>query len=459
MKQGKYADRSSRRPKIGILIFLCLYVAMVVLILMALNRLMTPLEQQLSDYEAAQLDNRCVQVFDELFADPDWEKLYALSGRKDTLYEGAEAYAAYMEAKADGGKLTFEEVYSARSDVHRYEVYLGEETVAAFTMTGSDGTGRELPNWTLDTVEVYFERTVSVTVEKIPGYTVRINGVALDDSFTIRSVSTLAEAYLPQGVHGYRMEQQYIDGLLMEPEVCVLNEDGEAVEVARDPETGIYTLVLPEPAEMTDAEQALARNAAVADAKFSMGRISATELRKYFDANSQVYADIVGNPIFIQSNNGITIDESAVEVGDYCRYSDDLFSARVKLTVRVLRKDDTVKIYELDKTYFFTRSGGEYLVSGYTNEPVLERVEQVRLTFESGDGERVYFMADSGADRVAPPQITVPENDELVGWATRTDDGCGNVTMTVRLLPDGTVLGELEPMTLYPVFRSMQQAE
>lgn len=459
VKQEKSASQPLPvKSKKGIILFLCLYVAMVVLVLVALCGLMTPLRQRLAEYEAAQLQNKCTQVFEELFADPDWKMLYDLSGTEDTLYEGRDAYAAYMEAKVGSKELTSSETYTGLSGTHKYNVYFGDEKVAAFTLTGGADSPADIPQWTLDTVELFFERTESVTVEKKPEHTVYINGVALDDSFTIHTTATKAEGYLPEGVHGYRMDLQYIDGLLVQPEVLVLDENGEAVAVEQDSESGIYTLQLPDAAEMTEAEKTLVRNAATADAQFAMGGIKATELQKYFDPDSQVYADIVGNPIFIQSNKGFSVDESSVEVSEYYRYSDDLFSANVKLTVNVIRKDNSVKVYELDKTYFFTRNGSDdYLVSEYTNEPVQEKVEQVRLTFAVNDEERVSLMVNPGADTVTLPEITVPEGEELVGWATRTDTGGGTVTMTVRILPIGAVMGELEPMTLYPVFQTTQE--
>jgi hypothetical protein len=438
----------------GIIIFLCLYGVLTALIVVGLFQLMNPLRRHLTAYEAAQLKNQSARIFDELFADPDWQEIYALSGTADTLYEGAEAYAAYMEAKVSGRELTCCEIYSPEPGVHQYQVVLGDEPIAVFTMTGGASSPADMPQWALGSVEIFFERRVGVTVEKRPEHTVYINGVALDDSFTIRTVETKAEKYLPEGVHGYRRVEQFVDGLLIQPEILVLDENGAAVSVVQDPETGIYTLQLPATAEMSEAEKTLARDAAIADAKFSMGAMTAAGLKKYFDEDAQVYADIVNNPISVQKNKGFSIDESAVQVGDFYRFSDEMFCANVKLTVNVTRKDDTLKKYELDKTYFFTRdSDGHMLVSAYTNEPVLERVEQVRLTFAVA-GQRISIMTDSEADMEALPEVTAPDGQILTGWAERTDDGSGTITMTVRLLPTGAVLGALEPMTLYPVFQA-----
>lgn len=439
-----------------IILFFCVYVVLSAMIVTAICCMMKPLRQRLAAYEAAQLENKSAQVFFKLFANPDWAEIYTLSGVSDTPYEGKAAYAAYMEAKVGSAELTWSEIYTGLSGIHKYNVWFGKEKIAAFTMTEGVGSSKDMPQWTLDGVEIFFERNESVIVEKRPEYTVYINGVALDDSFTIRSVTTKAEEYLPEGVHGYRLEQQYVDGLLIEPEVHVLDEHGETVAVTQDSQTGIYTLQISEPAEMTGAEAELAKNAAVADANFSMGRIKAGELRKYFDPESQVYADIVNNPIFIQKHNSFSIDEKSVEVGEFYRYSDELFSARVKLTVNVIRTDNTLKVYQLNKTYFFARSdSGDYLVNRYTNESVQEMAQQVRLRFMT-DGETwTSVMVQSGADTVVVPEITAPDGKRLMGWATETENSDGTITMMVRLRPNGEVLGEMEPMTLYPVFQTM----
>ena len=455
MGQGKIAARTGKSKK-GFIVFLCLYIVLVAAILTALCRMMTPLEQWLAEYEAAQLEHQYAQVFDSLFADLDWKMLYDLAGEQDTRHEDSTAYASYMEAKVGGGELTCRETASDLAGVHKYNVYLGKEKVAAFTMTGNAGSLTEKPQWTLGDVEIFFERTVSIVVEKKPEHTVYINGVALDDSFTIRSTATGAEEYLPEGIHGYRLVQQRIDGLLVQPEVLVLDEHGQAVPMAQDAQSGIYVMQLSGGAEMTEREKTAARNAAVADALYSMRKITAAELKKYFDENSQVYKDIMNNPMTIQGHKSSHIDENSITVSDFCRYNEGLFSARVKLNLNVIRKDDTVKVYQVDKTYFF---GGNDLVVGYTNEPVLERVERVRLTFAINAEEQMSFMALVGTDTVTLPEITVPEGKKLAGWATKNDEGNGTVTMTVRLLPTGEVLGTLEPMALYPVFESDCEAE
>lgn len=457
--------KKEKKPvKKGTIIFYSIYGGIAGLILIALFCLMIPLRSWLVKYEASQPEKKCAEVFQYLFADPDWKVLYGLAGVENTPFENENAYATYMETKVGDTKLTYSETSAGLSGDRKYIVRLGDEKIATFTLTSTPGSDPDIPQWQLGTVEVFFERTQNVTVEKLPEHTVYINGTALDDSYTIRTTATKAEAYLPEGVHGYRIAQQYIDGLLIQPEIKVLDQNGNPVTMIHNAETGIYTPVLPAAPQMTEEEKILALNAAKADAMYSMRDISAAELRKYFDANTQVYADIIANPVYVQNYRSYSIDEASAVVSQYCRYSDELFSANVKLTMNVIRSNGTTKVFELDKTYFFTlSSNGSYLVTQYTNAPIQETVEQVRLTFVQDSQQVDSKLVDTSATTLPLPQIAIPEGKALTGWAVQSDDGSGTITMTVVLVPDGNgsalVSTQLEPMTLYAVFEDVSEVE
>lgn len=380
------------------------------------------------------------EVFRRLFAQPDWAQLYALAGESATEFEGAQAYGIYMAAKVGDKSLTYYQVYTEKPDAYRYLVCLGEEKVAAFTLSGKT-----------EELELFYEPGVGITVETPPEYTVFVNGVALDDRFTIRTAQTKAEGYLPEGVHGQRLRWQRVSGLLVLPQVTAVDAAGEPVELEWDETAHIYRAITAAPAEITAQEAQLAREAAIADAQYAIGAISGTQLKAYFDENSPVYKMLITNPRNLQKYTSASVDENTMTVGQYCRYSDTMFSVNVTLTQNIIRKDGTLKVYRADKTYFFTQINGSYRVTAYTNEHVTELVEQVRLTFVTDSGT-VSQMVDARETVILPPAVDVPQGQTLVGWATKS--GAGElITMTVRILPDGSVAGALEPMELYPVFQ------
>jgi len=464
MTMSRETLHAKKKISPGTVVFYSLLILFVAAALAAMSYLMIPLEDWLIRYEASQPNHRCEEVFTSLFQKPDWRVLYGLADVKDTDYEDENTYAAYMEAKVGDKELTYAETSAGLSGDHKYVVYLDKEKIATFTLTDTADADADIPNWVLGSVEVFFTRTVDVTVQKIPGYTVFINGTALDERHTVRTLSTKAEAYLPEGIHGYRLEEQYLDGLLIEPHVTAVDESGNPAAMVQNAKTGVYTLADWGISDITEQEKLLALNAAKADALYSIRAISSLELRGFFDANSQVYADIIGTTAFVQSYLSYTFDEAGTSVSDFYRYSDSLFSANVMLKMQVTRKNGTIKEFPLRKTYFFTaQSDGTYLVTQYTNIPIQETLESVRLTFVQEEKTSESLFVSHSASTLTLPQVTVPEGKVFAGWAVKSDDGSGKITMTVIFTPTEsgvvslTAHQPLEPMTLYAVFENTEK--
>lgn len=424
-----------------IALFLCLYIA---LSTVAVTRLghdaAEPAPSVPTQTTLAQPDHQ--GGFAQLFAQPDWAQLYARAGLRDTEFEGAAAFAAHMQDRVGDKTLTYYEVRTDLADTHRYLVFLEDEKIAAFTMRGE---GTQIAG-----LELFYEPAVSVTVETPVGYTALVNGVALDERFTVRTMETKAEKYLPEGVHGLRRQWQTVTGLLAEPQVTARDENGQPVQLQKDAKTGIYRIAEKNAPEITAQQAELARKAAIADAMYAIGAISNAQLGEYFDKNAPLYKMLITNPRNLQKYTSACVDESTMTVGEYCRYSDTLYSVNVKLTQKIIRTTGTLKVYTADKTYFFTEIDGVYRVTAYTNEHVTQPLEQVRLSFVT-DGDTVRQLVCTTDAAVAAPEVMAPQGQKLVGWATKAVDG-NQITMTIRVLPDGTVLGDLEPMELYPVF-------
>ena len=454
----------------GTLIFYSIYLAFVVLALCALILLLTPLHNWLVKLEASQPDHQCQQVFNILFANPDWAVLYDLAKVEDTDFEGQDDYVRYMEAKVQQAKnpeLTYHETSAGLSGDRKYIVKLDDEKVATFTLYSTVNAATELDEWNLGTVELFFERTESVTVERLPGYTVFVNNIALSDSYTVRNIYTRAEDYLPEGVHGYCLQQQHVTGLLMHPEsVEVIDGNGNNIPLIYDAQSNTYLMDLPEPAEMTQEEKQIVLEAAKANALFAIRAIKTGDLRKYFDPNTKIYEDICNTPTFIQSYASYSFDESAFSVSEFYRYTDSLFSARVTLKLDVVRNNGTVKNLEMNTTYLLTKNAmGTYLVTNITNVELQQQTEQVRLSFEQ-DGKTVYSMfVDVKAQSITLPQVTVPAGQTFRGWATKTLGENGQVTMTILFTPDENNTAPVpdtltwEPMTLYAVFEAVEVME
>ncbi len=450
-----------RKRRNGTILFYTVYAAFILAFFIALACVMDPLKDWLIEYEASQPNHKRDQVYAELFENPDWKEIYTLAGLESNTFENADTFAAYMNAKVGTQELTCLETSAGLSGDKKFIIRLGSEKIASFTLTTSAQIPEnEIQSWELGTVEVFYTANKSVTVEKFPGCTVYINGVALDESYTVRTVATVAEEYLPEGIHGFRLEQQQVTGLLADPTVTVKDAAGTEVPVTRNPETGVYEVTVTADAASTE-EKELALNATKAYAEYMIGKSTLGNVQKHFDKNSQFYKTISRSEVgWVQSGASYAFTEAVYT--DYYRYSDTLFSINVDMTLNQTRFDGSVKQYPLNNTMFFRKdANGKWLVMEATNVAVQQQTEQVKLTFINGETVLSSSFVDAASNSLTLPTVTAPEGKVFKGWVTESVDDSGKTTLTMVFeagestvyLPDGY---ELEPMTLIAHFEEVK---
>lgn len=454
---GRFGTTSKKRLRKGTIVFYSLFFLFIAVFAVSVGVALNWLDNWLVQYEAAQPTVKNEEVFSQLFGDPDWKKLYEMAGETDTLYENGDTYAAYMEEKVGGESLTWLQTSNGLSRDRKYVVRLGDEKIATYTLVNTAPEEERIAQWELGTVELIYQRTQDVSVQLLPGYTAYINGVALDDSFTIRTTSTAVEEYLPEGVHGYRTVVQYLGGLLMHPQVSVRGADGSEAELVFDEEANCYVQSaayeeLIEPVKNTIV------GAAQVYGKYMIEAVGSKSLRQYFDSQSEIYKKITSVERWAQRHIGYDFTEP--EISGYYRYSDTLCSAQIKMTLLVTRPNGTIKEYPLDTTYFMERKDdGKWYVVDLTYVDVQEQITQVRLDYLV-DGEKIHSqMVNIHAKTVTLPKVTVPEGKEFLGWFVKTTDENGKATMKLVFSPaeDNVVHlpenSELTHMTLHAQFR------
>lgn len=431
--------------------FSCILLGVVLAVLILLCCLMVPLQTVLQQYEATRPQYMAAEVYKMLFAEPDWAVIYKLAEEEGTEFEGRSNYVTYMTQKVGSKSLTYSEVPGGLSGSRRYCVRLGSEPIAFFTLVSVDDRVSTFPYWKLDSIELCAEAEGTVTVTVLPGHTVYINGVALDESHLISSVSTPAEEYLPTGVHGYRYVQMQVTGLLAQPEVVAVDEYGTVVTLTRMPD-GSYTEEIPvSTSQITDEEAALAFSALEADALFSINAITAGQLREFFDPNGQAYEEMITVEHDLPAIYSYAFDASAVVVDRYWRYSDTVFSARVTGTLSITDYSGVTTVIPLCYSYLFTQNyAGSYVVTGRTEADMLQQITSYRVTYSNGT---YIFLSQL---ELADGPVNAPAVDGTLpsGWAVINEDG--TQTTVIALQENGSyawVEGVTPaPVTVYPVF-------
>ena len=439
MYKGKYVStaKTARKKKpfpVGTAVFYGIYLLLIVAFFIGMNYATGLLGDWLTRFEASQPETKSQEVFEQLFADPDWDELYYMAGFQDTLFETKAAYSAYMEQKVGDKELTYVKTSAGLTGGRKYIVKLGDENLGTFTLQNDVVGELEIPDWKLDTVEMFMERLEDVTVRTQPGRTVAINGIPMGEGYIVAKTSTVLDEYAPEGFHGDRTVTYYTDGLLMTPEVTITDEDGNVLECAYDAETDTYYEVLPTPPEITKAQYDAVVGATQSYAKYMIGA-RGSNINDYFNTTSDLYHSILSNELWFRGYTGYYFGEETVS--EYRSYADNLFSARVQITLNVKRTDGSIKEFDIDHTFFAkTNANGVWKVFKMTNVDLQEVISEVRLTFKADDLIVHEAMYDADSSTLKTPEVTVPEGQQFLGWFRELRDENGDTTLQLMFKPD-----------------------
>ncbi len=464
MTTGRYNSKGSpsrrnarRRISNGTVAFYMGFFILILAILVGLCIGMVALNNYLKNFERAQPTAKSQEVFQQLFSNPNWADLYAKAGEKGTIYEGADAYAAHMQKVVGDQKLSYLETSAGLSGGKKYIVRLdNKQKVAEFTLQNVAGEESKTPQWEFDKLSLFYSCNEDAFIAVQPGHTAYVNGVALDDSMVVAKSTTVAEDYLPNGIHGHQEQVLYISGLMAQPNVTVKDPSGNPVEVTYNAETNTYTENASREA-ISDEFRNYIITASKVYGKYMIGAANKANLREYFDADASAYKTIVGIDTWMQDYKDYRFGDPTIS--GYYRYSDNLYSVRVSMILYVTRKEGTVKEYSLDSTYFVEKkASGKWLITNMTNKDVQELKSQVKLTYIVNNEIVHSEFVDANASKLTLPNITVPEGQVFSGWFQKTTDDSGKTVMSLVFGPqkDNIVhLGDgktLIPLVLYARF-------
>lgn len=457
------ARKLRKKPvTVGTVIFYTLYFLGILVCVAGIRYGLGLVQDWLIRFEASQPDAKSREIFQEFFESPDWAALYDRCGLEGTDFEGKEAYSRYMEKKIGSEKLTCSMTSAGLSGGQKYIVRLGEEKVATFTIQNTVTGELEIPDWRLESLEVMeYPRIQNVTVVTQPGRTVTLNDIPLDEAYVVKTTHSLVESYLPEGISGPRSVSYYADGFLVEPAVLVTDTEGNPVEMTYNPatctycEAGIDQIFSEIPEEEKTA--LVGATHAYSEAMIGADKVS---WKKRFVKGTAIYRNIdglVSNDSYFKGYTGYDFTEAVVS--EYRRYTEDLFSAKIRLTLNTYRANGSVKPFEVDSTIFMTLSGGSWLVQNITNVDVHETTTLVRLTWIQDGQILEREMVDASTDLLTPPSPTAPEGQEFLGWFQETLYENGDTTLSLIFAPteSGSISlptdYTLEPMVLQARFQ------
>ena len=458
-KPAKPIQKSRRGPRLSGVIFYTIFFLCIFLFYTATYFGLLELRDWLNHYEMAQPTTKSQEIFETLFSHPDWDSLYDIASVQNAAYGSKDDFVGYMENKVGETDLTYAETSTGLSNDKKYIVRLGNEKIATFTLVNHNQSASqtEIADWQLDNVEFFVQYNESYYIKKLDGHTVYVNDSPLDDSSTIRISTTNAEGYLPEGVTGICVFTQHITGLAGKPNVRIVDAAGNEMKVEFDDSTHTFT-EQSEVNTISDTERDLAIDAIKTYALYMINRASEGDIAEYFLRGSDAYNAI------IDTERGFVQDAASREfvneaVTNYCRYSDDLFSVRVSVTLNQYRANGSMKESAIEQSLFFEKqANGKWLCYAMTAVDVFQPVEKVLLTFMYGDEVLDSDFYDSKIHTLTCPVVSTPDGKVFSGWMVEETDENGQTIMNIIFQPDenGVVAipagASIEPMTLYPYF-------
>ncbi len=485
----KNTAKKKRRTTKGTKIFYTVYAVVILLFFALVAGVLSGFNGLLKDYEDAQPKYKCQQTFDQYIAKADWGDLYdianhakeanvqvKLEGNVSTSsFDSKEDFVQYMTEKAGGQALRY--VATASGDPERLSKYIikaGDTNIGTFTLQATgrydygSGAVAEFLNvllpityWEPGTISLPIQYDHSVSVCVGAGQTAYVNGVALTEDQILKTTVTLAEDYLPEGLHGHSTTTYYVDGLLMKPTVEVRDAQGNVVSTAYDAEKNLYTATF-EKSNLTisEKEKTTLIQAAKVLSEYRIEVRDHTSLARYFDSSSAYYKATVKQDTWMQTTMYKSHRFSDPVVSEYYVYSDNLISAHVDMTLFVTRNNGTVKEWNAGGTFFMTkRSDGTWIVTDANNMRLQEEKTMVRLRYMVNGQELTHELVDSTSVQLEPPIVDVPEGKEFAGWYYETVDAEGKPMLALAFKPDPATglayLGNgvhLEPMVLHARF-------
>jgi hypothetical protein len=306
---------------------------------------------------------------------------------------------------------------------------------------------------------------LSYHIITVPGTTVTVDGQVLTEKDIVRKVTTKAEEYLPKDVDGYGLVEYRVTGLEKEPEVQIKDKSGKVLEMSFDKDTKTYTQNFSAAPTISSADEEY--QAVLGAAKVwteYMIKGGTAGLKKYYNPNSQAYKNIVSGEMFRQKFSSYSFHPE--EITEYYRYSDTMFSAKIKLDCTVIRQADGYnKLFTVDSTFIFEYTGGKWMVYDLTNVEIQEQIEEVRLTFKDAEGNVLSDeFVNSSTKFLTTPTVEVPEGKAFDGWYMQSFAEDGQEHLKKMFIPDSNgkvnLSGNKEPlnsMILIPQFTDAKE--
>lgn len=356
LEEAKIDAEDSPRRRVSI--FYIIYFSLIILFAVALFFAIRVIRQKLADYEASRPYHVVDSVMEEYFKPGDAEKLIEVSGYVETPYEADADVVSLVEGFLSDGVENYQ--IASNGGEQKYAVSSKELKFAAFTIAPSgskDDAGYDI--YELKNIELMIggSRAVSITA---PNTTrVFLNGKELTGDYVVDSVESQRDRHIPDEIPTESTLTYEVKGLIGEPTVTATDRYGaEVADIAQ--RDGVFFDVPYTYCTVTDDVWERAVAAGEALAAYMQKDAAFWGIGQYVDSSSDLYVDLQTSDVrWANEHNGYDIVDPTVT--EYVKWSDDVYSVRVKFTHVLYRWSGNFE-NEFDTTFYYRNVWGEWLI-------------------------------------------------------------------------------------------------
>ena len=356
-----HIKRLKRKSIIGTVIFYTIYFLFVAAVICGILYTLKELNAFLDNYERSLIKYEAEEVFETYFSPCQYDKLFDMQDIELSDFETKEHFIAYMEKQYGGKDIIYKESSAGLTDSKKYSVAADKVKFAEFTLLKKEDPAVPEDTWYLDSVSTHYQMTESVAVRLYTTSKLYVNGIEPGESYiTTDDITTESCKRVPEGVEGIKLCEYKVEGMLLPPEVKVINRHGEESKLVYDEKEDIFVEELAYDS-ISEERKTLVTDAAQTYAKYVTLDASLWNVGQYFDTNSDTY-----NNIRISETRWYTyhirFEFKDVEVKEYYVYDENTFSVRYSCNHYVYRTQTEEFLFPLDLTLYFKNINGKYLV-------------------------------------------------------------------------------------------------
>ncbi len=315
----------------------------------------------LDAYESVQPKHVAEQVFLKYFDTNSTERLSEYINISNG-YESNESLAKAIESKLQNRELEYFAITSSENDTKKYVVTADGERFAYFTLTKTGkSSSYNLQGYELVGIELFMPKTSTFNITVPVGYSLKLNGIDVkEDKISANNIPFKNNEFLPKDQKGKFYNKFTIEDFYVEPEVTVLDENGKEAVVSKNEQTGEYFVDFQYDTELQNEYSNRAIHIASLYTKVMSEDATKSEFYPYVDRKSDFYKKVKNSATsWFWDHDGCAIkNESATE---FIKYSDTMFSCRVKLTQEMYLGKKTEVNY-IDLVLYMKKIDGVYLL-------------------------------------------------------------------------------------------------